>query len=613
MQIIPTVFSRLHQLIGDTTSVSTAAPATAMNVPAHTSVSATNGIVALENTRNGAANFYSVGVLHPTIASHALMSSQSTTTTSASFADQVRSGTPGFDLILAQMSKGAYAPSNVAIPGWSVATPNNMPPGFADSLPPGVEMLPDGRIVCQETGLQAVIYTDGAGHYVLAFAGTDPNSFSDWSTNVSNGTSGMINLNPNDPLGRAYAQGIQITGLLADSVGKENVVVTGHSLGGGMAAAASWVQGVPAVTFNAAGPSIATLIHNQADVSGGELFGFSGDHSASIRNYVLDGEPLTWFQENSGLAPRAVGENIRLDNATADSWLLGLKSPLALHGINGVIAAMQTSAPSILNVEQTDTGGTRITVFVPTSEHAGEQLVIEFDASAEGQAAANAFIHDFPMTGQTQTSGGTVVSRSEVHLGPWATGSSALADTMANNSAIITEHADGSRTVAVSIDGGNATLQQQLHYRPDGTLERIDTTVQYGDGATLTIQQRFDDNGKELIDQRRYQLAYQDEAGNPVVMQFDETGMQELMALTQTARENNGNGLPMLDPLFADDGTALLGEGTIGFAISLVRTEGIDGVNGLDDYLFTITQHGDGDGDARTFAPLPEQAEPIAP
>lgn len=558
-----------------------------------------------------------LGVLHPSVASFALASSQSTPVAETSFSDQVRQGASGFDLMLAQMSKAASSedPSSVVIPGWSVATPDEMPPGFVaeiETLPGDLQVLPDGRIVSESSGLQAVVFTDGNGNYVLAFAGTDPSSWSDISTDISNGTNGLIDLDPDNPDGSsAYGQAIGITQALLGSAGEGHVVVTGHSLGGGLAAASSWLTGVPAVTFNAAGPAFLTLVENYAGLSAFELIGGPGNRSDRVRNYVLEGDILTTVQEGdwglADLVPDAVGNKVWLDNATSDAWILGVRAPWDMHGIDNVITSLETTVPSISAVETTADGGSRITVLIPTGGNTYEQVVVEFDGTPEGQAAADTFIHDFPLTGQVQQGQGlTVVSRSTVYLGQWTTGDGALAATVDDNSASITRNADGSSTIMVNIDGGGGTLQQTLYYRPDGTLQRIETHVQYEDGAALDITQEFDTDGQEVIEDRRYTFSYVDENGEPATRTFDEAGMQKVWAAAQVAQDNDGLGLPLLDTILGEDGTPLVGEGTIGFAISLVRAEGFDAHNTLDGYLWSIGQHGDGDGDARTIIEFPE-------
>lgn len=532
-----------------------------------------------------------------------------------SFADQVRSGASGFDLVLAQMCQAASDPDAPPIEGWRVATDEDLPPGFEASLPEGVQWLPNGRLVDTTTGLDAVIYTDGQGNYVLVFPGTDPASAADWGTNISQATGGIFNMGLADS-DRAYSQATELTALLQTSVGEDHLAVTGYSLGGGMAAASAWVHDVPAVTFNAAGVNLLTLVNNDAGLDSFRIWENPGDKQGLVRNYVLEDDLLTGLQEGmvflSDVLPDALGDNIVLDNGMTSDWMLGIHSPLAMHGLGNVITALQTQVPSIVEIETID-GGTRVVVLLPTGDRTFERVVVEFDATAEGQAALQQFLRDFPLTGSVAVAGGTVVSTSTVYLGPWVSGDNALQNTVDANSAIVTENSDGSKSVEINISGGDGSFSQVMYFRPDGTIERIETQCQYRDGATVRITQHFDADGKEIIDQRRYAFTWQNADGATVTYVLGEQEMQALFEMTHVARFNEGNGVPMLDALFTEAGDPLVGEGTLGFALSLARADGLDGQNRFDDYLRLISQLGDGDNDWSTVADLPAIDTPIAP
>jgi hypothetical protein len=74
-------------------------------------------------------------------------------------------------------------------------------------------------------------------------------------------------------------------------------VLTGHSLGGGLAAAASAVTGAPALIFNAAGVNPATFRHY-----GSPLVTAPG---ANVVHYMVNGEILNGLQLGSGIMPQA--------------------------------------------------------------------------------------------------------------------------------------------------------------------------------------------------------------------------------------------------------------------------------------------------------------------
>jgi hypothetical protein len=103
----------------------------------------------------------------------------------------------------------------------------------------------------QVAGLKAMIYQDyitGEDQYVLSFGGTDDKiwelEFNDWLNNIKQG------LGWSAP---QYTAAMAIGDELGDLLGQAHLIVTGHSLGGGLAAAAALVANVRADTFNAAG------------------------------------------------------------------------------------------------------------------------------------------------------------------------------------------------------------------------------------------------------------------------------------------------------------------------------------------------------------------------
>jgi pimeloyl-ACP methyl ester carboxylesterase len=100
-------------------------------------------------------------------------------------------------------------------------------------------------------GFKAMVYQDyitGEDQYVLAFGGTDDNiwqlEYDDWLNNIKQG------LGWSAP---QYTAAMALGDAVGDAVGQTRLIVTGHSLGGGLASAAALVAGVRADTFNAAG------------------------------------------------------------------------------------------------------------------------------------------------------------------------------------------------------------------------------------------------------------------------------------------------------------------------------------------------------------------------
>ena len=239
------------------------------------------------------------------------------------------------DMDLALLSSDVYDvegwnnPSIVIGDGWT-----RVP---ASELPDGLTMAdfenPD------DSDLRAALYTDGDGHYVLAFAGTD--SFDDVVTDVWQGLG-----NGTDQ----YHQGRLLGEKLSAAYG-DNLVMTGHSLGGGVAAYAALATDSTAVTFNAAGLSDQNMenvgLHWQ---HGREQVARSGQ----VRAYHVDSDALTNFQESADDIPDAVGTPITIANPIeqpSDWWWLA--PPVAagaqgahavdMHLMDNVLAGMRTS------------------------------------------------------------------------------------------------------------------------------------------------------------------------------------------------------------------------------------------------------------------------------
>ena len=93
-----------------------------------------------------------------------------------------------------------------------------------------------------KSGFQATLYKKDY-EYVLAFAGTTFTSGTDWNNNFHQ-AAGFESAQYNTAISRGRN--------LMNQYGKENVTFVGHSLGGGLASAASRATGCDAITFNAA-------------------------------------------------------------------------------------------------------------------------------------------------------------------------------------------------------------------------------------------------------------------------------------------------------------------------------------------------------------------------
>jgi hypothetical protein len=242
---------------------------------------------------------------------------------------------PALDYQLALMSNDSYAADNpqteqeLQDAGWHRLTPSADGHSLVDAQ--GNEIGIDPELLSTDNGFNAAIYQNAQGQYVVAYRGTD-----DWGL----ANSGDANDNGLQGLGfevdetSQYSDAIKLARQAESVFGDGNMIVTGHSLGGGLASAASIATGATAVTFNAAGLSNNTLEQTlgQNPNAARELYADNGQ----IRRYAVNGDPLTAAQEDLptlpvvGSPPNAVGHALRIDAPS------GLGADLAgLHGGGG--------------------------------------------------------------------------------------------------------------------------------------------------------------------------------------------------------------------------------------------------------------------------------------
>jgi hypothetical protein len=238
------------------------------------------------------------------------------------------------DLDMAKLSKDAYNErSGGDLNGWRRLSNEELAAlGIDPSDLDGRRPLRPGEMMMADPGgdgFRAAVYVKD-GRYVVAFAGTDPTQPGDIATDVGQavglGTSQYV---------KAQALGRQISGRLGG-----NVVFTGHSLGGGLAAHAALSTGGTAVTFNAAGLSDNSIRSAGLDPAAARQAADSGQ----VRAYANHNDPLTGAQERDipfqpgiGLpgrsieVPDAVGHPIEI---SGDG-----------HGIDNVISGLERDQP----------------------------------------------------------------------------------------------------------------------------------------------------------------------------------------------------------------------------------------------------------------------------
>lgn len=238
---------------------------------------------------------------------------------------------PALDHQFALMANDAYDAANpqteqqLADAGWSRLEASADGGALVDAA--GNEIPIDPALLQTGNGFDAAIFQNADGAYVVAFRGTD-----DWSPS----TGGDADDNGLQAFGfetGQYRDAIALTQRAEQVFGEGNVAVTGHSLGGGLASAASLATGATGVTFNAAGLSNETL----------DGLGFnpnaareSAADSGQVRRYAVNGDPLTFAQEDVptlpvvGSPPDAIGHALRIDAPAGIGF-----DPIALHGGGG--------------------------------------------------------------------------------------------------------------------------------------------------------------------------------------------------------------------------------------------------------------------------------------
>jgi hypothetical protein len=194
-----------------------------------------------------------------------------------------------------------------------------------------------------DNGFHAELFKNKVtGEYVLGFEGTDEGK--DWAKGNVQAINGL--------LAKQYQDAVILALMVNRQLGGKKLTFTGHSLGGGLASIASMVTGHKAVTFNAAGVNVATVMEAGyvADMSTGEIWNNWKNRNELVTAYHVKNDPLSAVQNPAvimapsiTLAPvlapaliavsaanQAIGRHIELPN----SGNISLKKA---HGIDPVI------------------------------------------------------------------------------------------------------------------------------------------------------------------------------------------------------------------------------------------------------------------------------------
>ncbi|MCD9028000.1 alpha/beta hydrolase [Luteimonas sp. BDR2-5] len=265
---------------------------------------------------------------HPQLG--ALFASGGNAANAASFDAQVRGqDAQAIDLELMQISSAVYDPSVQSVGNWTRVSDADL---AAAGIDPALLENP-------ETGFRAGIYTDGDGNHVLAFAGS--NDLKDWTgANFRQGVGWDS---------EQYDEAVQLAQLASAAYG-DDLAITGHSLGGGLAATAAMAIDGAAVTFNASGVHDKTIERLGLDPATAKADAADGQ----IRRYNVDGEALTKAQQDIWVVnnlPDAPGHEIVLDDpAPLTGWdrfnpISIVKHSIDKHMQDAVLDALQQQQP----------------------------------------------------------------------------------------------------------------------------------------------------------------------------------------------------------------------------------------------------------------------------
>ena len=208
-----------------------------------------------------------------------------------------REGEEGRDADYARLAQAAYEEGDPIPDGWRKVD--------AEELK---KLGIDPSELDTANGMQATIYQNADGKYVLAFRGTEPSRQP--GLDISNDIMGGTATSPQ------VLEAINLSTKLAKAVGRENVDFTGHSLGGELASAGALATGGKAVTFNAAGLSVTSETIARANCINN--FGFNAQapmDGSNVKAYCYAYDPLNGGQDiahsntiTDFIAPRAYGE-----------------------------------------------------------------------------------------------------------------------------------------------------------------------------------------------------------------------------------------------------------------------------------------------------------------
>ncbi len=213
----------------------------------------------------------------------------------------------GFDRSMAKLAEAAYDPARTNVEGWRRLGDGELAQAGID---PGLQY---------RDGMLAGVYTDGSGHYAVAYAG---NTGEDVPTVVAQ-SAGVDTRQANDA--------VDLARQVENAYGGDNVVFTGHSMGGALAGVAAAATDSTSVVFNSQGVHDNTLSRLGLDPSATRAA-----MAERSRAYGVDGDWATHLQNDipfTNALPDALGADLRIANPE------GISNLVNAHNLGPIIGA----------------------------------------------------------------------------------------------------------------------------------------------------------------------------------------------------------------------------------------------------------------------------------
>jgi len=203
------------------------------------------------------------------------------------------------------------------------------PPGWHEVGPEELRKLGIDPALLEDkrTGFHATLFRDDNGRYVLSYEGTN---FGDLTGDVANDIEGAAGISPQVRQAITAATSVKER-LMSQGIADGNFSLTGHSLGGELAAAGSIATGTKATTFDAAGLSHSSINEAMKVAKQNGYFTSEVDARARVENYHFTTDILTNTQRSLPL-PSAYGKQREVQGKPID-WLRHPFSSMG-HGLD---------------------------------------------------------------------------------------------------------------------------------------------------------------------------------------------------------------------------------------------------------------------------------------